>query len=789
MSTQTQQTVIIQIYQPQRLSNNTALYPFEFMPYLSNREFTPESGSTLDGEPLLPIIKSIGGIKSDCSDLVQRVTPVQVTLDNRSGTFGPDRKFTDELDRFTILNQNMNIYICGDEPNDFSNASDLDGLLVVSKITSIRVDTKSETVTISGETYKTITQPLCAKPYPSLLGLKESAATASLPFIFGYDVYTKLIPLNSEPVDAIPSGPGVIGTGLQCFYGFCTDRAISPAQSPTTYYIRDPYDNQYKEFSRVITPSSAIPELQKTGTFLADFDLDTDSEIADIIKLGSDDFTNRVLTNAVITFEGQSTYTGTVNGAITLEIYKKADAAEYSSSGSRPNKTPIARATVEKTDYDTELVTNAQFNVAFVLDKPVYMSGDVGEELYYSISHDDDDDTNTLRIPRFTGVSANRWRRKTGKNWRRQSSSVATIYADWYVLAAALLDSQITVDESGNRPRYIMVGAVTNMLGQTNFDTSNLDIIVKTDGVTDDASGTVTGSASATLNTIQECLRLLHFTYYPATAGWDSTFQLSWNSTIVPGSTDDYYRSPSFAAGNNALADQVIREVCRQYHTAIVPIYGSFDNVGCFIEGKPKTGSVIITDNEIISSRYEYKDSQNIINSIEMAYEPDLLDLQADDVIQRGGPKGYRYYLQRKDDDSASIAIFGIKPLKNTTFSYMNYPPFAGWIADLLLLKFSLPAEYFEIEVPFEKFYDQIQHFNQVKVFSPKFPSFYGASVAPTLPTYNSEDSNIVTVDEARGQYIRGSVEAIEFVVDANKPATVRYTCKRIRDNDPFYIG
>ncbi|OSI12727.1 hypothetical protein, partial [Neisseria dumasiana] len=134
--------------------------------------------------------------------------------------------------------------------------------------------------------------------------------------------------------------------------------------------------------------------------------------------------------------------------------------------------------------------------------------------------------------------------------------------------------------------------------------------------VIDDASGTITGSASAVLNTTQEALRLLHFTYYPDGASWDSTFQLSWNSALAPASTDTYYRSPSFAVAGGANADQVIREICRQYYTAIVPIYSNFDNVGSFIEGKYKTGATLITDNEIISSKYEYKDSQNIVNSI-----------------------------------------------------------------------------------------------------------------------------------------------------------------------------
>jgi hypothetical protein len=794
MSSQTEHTVVVQIFQPQRLSNNTELYPTEFMPYLTNKVFEAAAGTTLADTAYLPIIKKISAIKTDCSDLVPKSTPVSIEIDNRPGTFGFDRKFTDELDRSTIIGQNCNIYICSDEPGSFANAADLDGVLVVCKIRDVVCNTKDETVLINAETYKIVTQPLCAKPYIGLPGLTESGSSASLPFIVGFDVYTKLIPLNSELQAAPASSP--IGSEVQAYYGYCTGRSIAIPQEPDDWYIRDFVDNTYKQFTRKTTPSTDDSQYDRSiYAFSANLDLDTNTEYCDYIKMGTETNTyNRVITGGSIQLRGVSTYVGgsaAVNGAVTIEIYLKSDKFAHVSAGARPNKTPIARATIEKADYATEFVTNANFVAYFQLDKPVYIPLDADYAVYYSVTHDDDDETNVLRIPRYTGPSANRWRRKTGKNWRKQASSTLTMSTKWWVLGAGIHTSGITTDENGNQPYYAMVGTAVDFLGQENFDCTNLDIVVKTEGLLDDSSGTVTGSANSLIATIPEVLRLLHFTYYPSSNTWDSTFQSDWNDSINPSSTDFYYRTPSFAATSNQTADQAIRELCRQFYAAVVPIFGNFDNVGSFIEGKYKEGFVTITDNEIISSKYEYKDTRNVVNSIEMAYQPDLLGLQATDVIQRGGPRGFRYYLQRSDEATPSRDIFGVKGLTNINYTYLNYPIFAGAIADLLLINLALPAEYFEIEVPFEKYAADLQHFNQIRVFSPRFPSFYGANVGPTLPVYDDgseiEEGGMIFTEEARGQYIRGSIEGIEFISDASKPATVRYTCRRLRDNNPFY--
>jgi hypothetical protein len=787
MSALTKHTVVVQIVSPKRLSTNTQLYTFEFMPYLVNREFTAASGTTLGDAAYLPVIKKISGIKFDSSDFIPKNSTIQLDLDNTPGSWGFDRKFTDELDRFSIIGCQIRLYICGDEPGSFTNASALSGLLIPGIISAVRVDTKNQSVSITAETYRANTQPLTARPDPSLPGLTQAASTQSLPFLIGFNVYTKLMPLNSDP-QAEPTG-SPLGNHTQAYYGFCTDRSIAVAQGHDILYIRDFTDQTYKAFTPYNT-AGTVTELERDGTFSANLTLDTDTEIADYIKRGSESFTNRVLTHAIIKFRGNTGYVGSVNGAITLEIYQKAPRAPYNSFGSRPNKTPIARATVEKDAYAAELVLNADFNIAFALDKPVYLNGDVGEELWYSISHDDDDDTNTLSIPRYTGSTSNRWRRKTGKNWRKQASETKTIYADWYCLGAGLLTTGITTDEYGNRPRYYMVGAVDAFTAQEDFDPCNLDIIAYTDGLLDDSSGTVTGSASSLISDTYEVLKLLSYSWDDTNSTWTSNFYRTWNASINANSSDYYYRRPSFAATGNALADQVIREICRQYYVALVPTNDEDEPIGCFVEGHYKYGFTAIQDNEIFSSSYDYKNTESIVNSIEMAYEPDLLNLQADDVFQRGGPKQYRYYLQRKDAATPSIARWGIKPLKNINYSYVNYPPYAGAIADLMLIKLALPAEYFTIEVPYEKF-KSIQMFAQLRVYSPRFPSYFGANVGPTLPIDDSgatdEEGSIAGTEEARGEYIRGVVEGIEYLADAGKYATVRYTCRRLRDNDPFY--
>jgi len=788
MSSLTKTTVIVQIASPQRTSANTQTYPFEFMPYLTNRTLSPASGTTLNSNPWLPLVKKITGLKFDCSDFIPRVTPVNIELDNTPGSYGHDRKFTDELERFTIIDQDIKITIATDDTASYTNASNVSGLYLTGKVTSVRSDTNNQTATITASLYRPNSQPLCAKALPSLPGLKESARSASFPFLFGTNIYTKLIPLN-DAAQAAPFG-SPLANHAQCYYGFCTTRSITNFSGPSQWYIRDFVDSKYKVF----TPfNTAIPiaQLTRSGGSVVNFDLSTDEELADYIKLGSENFTNRVLTQVTITFRGQASYTGTVNGAITIEIYEKGPKAVYSANGSRPNKTAIARAVIEKDTFAAQLIVNADFNVTFVFDKPIYLNGAVGSELWFSISHDDDDDANTLRIPRFSGATATRWRRKSGKNWRKQNSSIRQMFTGWWGLGAGVLPTAPTPDSNGNQARYIMVGAPISFTGQEDFDPSNLDIVVYCDGQKDDVAGTITGTGGLLLQTNLSLLKLLHYSYSPSTATWSSNFNTSHFNGLSPSSSAGLYRKASFAAGNNAMAEQVISEVCRQLLFHIVPVFSNSLNVGYFADGVYKAGFKTITDNEIVNSLYEFKGTDNIVNTVEMNYTPDLLGLDATDLLQRGGQKGFRNFLQRADTSTRSIAIFGIKPLRNVNFPYIDTGTSAEYVRDLILAKYPMPAEYFMVEVPYERHGTEIDFFNQVRVYSSRFPSYFGANASPLLPVYDdgstAEEGKVLTVDETRGKYIRGAVEAIEFMLDVNKPATVRYTCRKILDGYPYY--
>lgn len=74
-----------------------------------------DAATASDRETYIPILQSIGEITLSAGDILPSASVSSISIDDARGSFGPDRRFSDILERFTIIDQPLNIYIGASE--------------------------------------------------------------------------------------------------------------------------------------------------------------------------------------------------------------------------------------------------------------------------------------------------------------------------------------------------------------------------------------------------------------------------------------------------------------------------------------------------------------------------------------------------------------------------------------------------------------------------------------------------------------------------------------------------
>jgi hypothetical protein len=91
-------------------SVNTKTYTFV-------NKYLRDANSASDRETFIPILKSIGEVTLNSGEFLPTVSFSSITIDDTRGSFGVDRKFSDLLERFTVIDQPITFYI-GESEND-----------------------------------------------------------------------------------------------------------------------------------------------------------------------------------------------------------------------------------------------------------------------------------------------------------------------------------------------------------------------------------------------------------------------------------------------------------------------------------------------------------------------------------------------------------------------------------------------------------------------------------------------------------------------------------------------
>ena len=193
-----------------------------------------------DRETYIPILESIGEVTLAAGEVLPSVALSSISIDDSRGSFGPDRRFSDLLERFTIVDQPVSIYL-GESQNE------VDAPSTWTKIGSGKVVSWSKALTgdrptmnISIEPFKISDLVMNLEVSRDIVGMEDAPQTSlgkALPIVFN-----KVNSGLSTPIDRYPQ---VIPTRISADgaetakYALATQMyQVTEAKIQPNYYVK-----------------------------------------------------------------------------------------------------------------------------------------------------------------------------------------------------------------------------------------------------------------------------------------------------------------------------------------------------------------------------------------------------------------------------------------------------------------------------------------------------------------------------------------------------------------------
>jgi len=322
------------------------------------------------------------------------------------------------------------------------------------------------------------------------------------------------------------------------------------------------------------------------------------------------------------------------------------------------------------------------------------------------------------------------------------------------------------------------------MRDQNNLpDLSKLRLIVKSEGLKDSVISIITGTPFAPLDNPLYQIRLLMME--AGTGGfWNEvTFDASkFSSTYAAafGSSSRWKIKTSGASQGRTRVRDIIEDICRNSGCRLVPfVSGTAKVVGLYAEGTNIPTSFIIDDEQAKLISYEIGGVDTIINKIQMVFNRTIRS-NTESLLAQGGLNNYQSTVDSEVDSldvpyadiDRSIATWGERLLDSISFPWITLTQTAKSVGALILRKWNKPQRIITLEVPYNK-YSTIELMQTGIVKMTGLPDYYGTSLdARTVTAGTGTDPT----DLIKGHYwkryksYRVQVEGNDIVFSATEP-------------------
>ena len=730
-----------------------------------------------------PILRSISGVSADMGAYLPLTQGGTIVLDNSPGSLGFERRFSDLFDRLRIIDTEVIIEGAIAAVDDLSLTGGFNQIYKA-RVQTWRYDVDSDSLSIQVASAP-IRKQVLTKVIDSVGFPNAPAASLGkhLPIVIGSNVDVKAVPIDA----ADDSNP---------WYAYATslssDFEIGGVQA---YYAK----NADGRFSEVTSAAS-------TSTIL--FGHTNESGKSDTPYSGSGSNTVRAVkftasTAYIITHASQRVKTGTSglpdDGVFIFEI-RKANLVQNNA----PLKAPGTLLGKAQYNLSSLVTTSTIYDLEVAFEKPIVL--EQGED-YYLVTYIISEVAwpGTVAIHEYFDNAVTETAAYTAHvldldgQWVEISTSPRGVKHYWQLYGAVLTDTtSYGTDSDGLAIAYVQVTQRSAPTGFTNPEIGNLDMVFVINGLLDNTSGSITGTASLLIEKPHHALQVLDKEYsagsWGGTSGRIDTTLYSSTHATLSASTNRYYRKIAGRTEGRATVEAITEQIARNsaVRLGLVNSTTSGKNLGVYVWGSESTSAATFSDENARIVSIEQRGTETIVNRLSMYFDQRLVDLD----ITTGSAEGeFRNYAQTVDWTvgtntiatalaTESQDVFGVRPLADSAFNWLNDSASAEVMAAYFMSVYAKPHTYVVLEAPM---FDvtALEVLDVVTIVHPALSAYFGTSSLAKAPSYGGDPG-----DPGEGQYLkrakayRAQIEGRQLNFNLGDVPTIRFAC-RILDNYP----
>lgn len=708
--------------------------------------------------PLLLDISRIGSA-SDPSRILQ--TGGEVRIIDAIGSFGVERKFSDLLERYSLVDQELSIEYQTTAAGDYNPSSFTDVFVGKIQDWSIDVDRPLPVISIRFKPKLFNNRYITKKIDPVLF---PNAPTRNyfktLPVVIGDNIQVRPIQIAAD------------GDGSPEYAYATTFGSVWGNGGVGTFFAKD-VEGNYQEVVSASAVGTTV--FSDAPTFTTTFTLG-DPEYA--FWLSHDPNTdNYVMTQVDVEFNGQGA-AGTYNGNIVLNVYEGTNNDKTIAPGRL-----VATGNRNTNDLETQIEGASDFDATFTLrasdGAPLVMTSNAG--YWIGITFLNNGGSSGVQVNLGT-VSGNWVFRKDATGWRRFAETASNYGLRFKFYGCKFTDTGTPgpslVDNEGKGYSYFEITQNAAVPGHPNPDLTKLQLLIAMTGLIDDGSGTVTGTINSRLNTTKEAINLLEREWngstWAATGNWDFAAYSDTHS-IAESTTSPYYRQPQGATTGDITFEAWLADICE--NTAARPVLQRNGTIGLYYWGAEQATSKVFTQENSKVTRITELESRYVMNRLIMAYQRKIESVLGFELRFRveQTPQDYASVLNWYSTLNAfltdligdSITLYGERPSAKLLFDWISDQTSAELVARYLLTIYNVPPRYVELEVPVSEFLTG-ELMDVVELKHPTLPTFLGSSPNTKAAQYDGELADITNgYVLTRAQRYRGQIESM--TIDFNE--------------------
>jgi hypothetical protein len=308
----------------------------------------------------------------------------------------------------------------------------------------------------------------------------------------------------------------------------------------------------------------------------------------------------------------------------------------------------------------------------------------------------------------------------------------------------------------------------------------NTRFIVNATGLRDDIDGTITGTPEALLENPLHQVRAL-MRDWNGSAWVDKQF----NHTKFADTHDEFLTGRwSISTGGATQGRQFLRDIlsniCSNSMTRLVPYVSDSDySLGLFCYGTRRDRAYVLNDENAQFLSAEIKGIESIINHVEMVYNRRIRN-RTEELMAEGGFKQYQAYL---DSDTAGLdmsldelnnsrSYYGIRPLGSISFDWIQDEASARSVGALFLRRYNAPEMIVKVAVPFAEC-PALDGMDIIDIKFVNLPAYYGSTQLARGVLAGTEATSVDLVNGhywKRSQRYRCAVIGNELVLRQGEP-------------------